>query len=172
MRRILLAVVVILGLVGFGVLWFVGVGPGGTDVAVSDFEPRLAVNTLSVGEAVGEDNETTSCVSSAPPPEGWQLSGTVTLQRDGGGPRGEQTLHWRVRIADGAASTSGTVRLSRYESERVVLLGSGWRDEPPDLDPGATVPATVTVEHGDTTITRVERSLTVIDRSEPMCPEA
>lgn len=172
MRRSILLVVVVValaaGLFGYTLLWFVD----GTDeltATTTEFDPRLEVNTLTLEEAAGDGDGTQSCVTTVPSPGSWRLSGVVQLERNGSGPASPQPLAWTLTVDDGTIRTNGTVELDRYESERVTLMDVGFLSG--QLDPGSTVPARLTVTHEGRTVVSLDRSLDVINRSEPPCAE-
>ena len=173
-RGVVLALVfalLVVGLLGYTVLWSVSTGSESeeTGVTVATFEPRLSVNTLTLEEAADGTNGTTSCISTGPPPERWSLSGRIGLERNGSGPTSSQQFTWRLDVDDGAVQSDGTVDLDRYESERVTLLDIG--DYTGDLEPGSTAPAELIITRDGELISSTNRSIEIVDSSGPLCPE-
>ncbi|MCU4717655.1 hypothetical protein [Halapricum hydrolyticum] len=173
MRRIALiagvGLVLVVGLLGYSVLWLAstggGNGGGTVDATVAEFEPRVSVNALSLEQALS-GNGTTSCVSTVPMPESWQLAGSTILERSGNA-SGERTLSWMLAV-DGRRLSNGTATLDRYGSERLTFIDTGEWDG--TLEPGSTATANLTVSHDGERITSEIRAITIHNRSEPPCP--
>jgi hypothetical protein len=162
----------VVGLLGYTALWVTSTGGGAEEpsVTVTTFEPRLSVNTLTLAEATDGTNGTTSCISTGPPPEGWSLTGSLVLERNGSGPASSQQFAWRLDVDDGAVQSNGTVELERYESARVTLFDVG--DYTGDLEPGSTATAELAITRDGKPISSTNRSIDVLDSSEPVCPDA
>ncbi|MFW6018573.1 MAG: hypothetical protein ACOCPX_07110 [Halapricum sp.] len=173
MRRIALVAGVglflVVALLGYSVLLIASTDGGDDDeidVAVTGFEPRVSVNTLALGQAVS-DNGTTSCVSTVPMPESWQLAGHTVVERQGNA-SGDRTLVWELVVGERELS-NGTATLGRYESERITFLDTGeWNGT---LDPESTATATLTVSNDGEQVTSETRRVTIRNRSEPPCPD-
>lgn len=171
MRRIALiagiGMILLIGLLGYSVLWAASTGDadGTVDATVTDFEPRVSVNTLSLEQAV-PDNGTTSCVSTVPMPNGWQLAGSARLERRGNA-SGQRTLSWTLTV-DGQRLSNGTETLDRYGSEQLLFVDAGEWDGA--LEPGSTATANLTVSHSGGRVTSETRPITIHNRSEPPCP--
>lgn len=168
MRRVLAALLVGVFVVGAGLVGTLALG-GGDDpsVSVTTFEPRIEANGLSVSEAFGDGAGTQSCVSSVPAPGSWQLSGSIEVERVDGHIGTDQTLSWSLTAENETELDDGTFALGDVDSNRIQLFASGRLND--TLEPGSTVPLTVTVTGDDGTLATETRSVDVINRSEPPC---
>ncbi|QSG07362.1 hypothetical protein [Halapricum desulfuricans] len=174
MRRIALiagiGLILLIGLLSYSVLWAASTGGSDTEgtvnATITGLEPRVSVNTLSLEQALAGDG-TTSCVSTVPMPDGWQLAGSARLERRGNA-SGQRTLSWSLTV-DGRRLSNGTETLDRYGSERLLFVDAGEWDGA--LEPGSTATANLTVSYNGTRVTSETRSITVHNRSEPPCSD-
>ncbi|QSG13038.1 hypothetical protein HSBGL_2635 [Halapricum desulfuricans] len=172
MRRIALiagiGLILLIGLLSYSVLWAASTDGGTAEVnaTVTEFEPRVSVNTLSLEQALA-GNGTTSCVSTVPMPDGWQLAGSARLERRGNA-SGQRTLSWTLTV-DGQRLSNGTKTLDRYGSERLLFVDAGEWDGA--LEPESTATANLTVSHGGERVASETRPITIHNRSEPPCPD-